>query len=55
MTKKLLFRADKRRFNPDDPIHTAGEFMGKHPEKGKLAEATLENGRPSSRPKWAIA
>jgi hypothetical protein len=51
MTKRQFFRADKRPFSADDPIQTAGEFMSRHPEKGKLAEAALEKHRPSDKPK----
>jgi hypothetical protein len=51
MTKRVFFRADKRPFKSGDPIGTAGEFMSKHPEKGKLAEAALEKSRPRKKPK----
>jgi hypothetical protein len=51
MTKRVLFRADKRPFKAKDPIGTAGEFMVKHPEKGKLAEQALERSRPRAKPK----
>jgi hypothetical protein len=51
MTKRVFFRADKRPFKSGDPIRTAGEFMSKHPEKGKLAEVALEKSRPRKKPK----
>jgi hypothetical protein len=50
MTKRVFFRADKRPFKPGDPIRTAGEFMSKHREKGKFAEAALEKSRPPKKP-----
>jgi hypothetical protein len=50
MTKRVFFRADKRSFKPNEPIVTAGQFMSKHPEKGRLAEAALEIARPSEKP-----
>ena len=50
MHKLVFFRADKRPFKTKDPISTAGEFMGKHPEKGKRAELALANSKPDGKP-----
>jgi hypothetical protein len=51
MKRRVFFRADKRSFKAGQRISTAGEFVNKHPEKGKLAELALERSRPAGKPK----
>jgi hypothetical protein len=52
VTKAALkaFRVDRRVFRAGDPIATAGEFSGKHPEKGKKAEEILAARKPDGKP-----
>ncbi len=44
------FRADKREFEPGDPIRTAGQFQSMHNEAGMKMEAALSKGRPDGKP-----
>ena len=46
----FYYRADKRKFVAGEIIGTAGDFITKHPEAGRLAEIALENGRPIGKP-----
>jgi hypothetical protein len=50
MSRRILYRADKRDFAPDTPIRTAGQFMDMHHDAGRLMEEALAAGKPDGKP-----
>jgi hypothetical protein len=50
VSEKTYFRVDKRDFEKNQIICTAGEFMDKHHSLGKQAEKIVEAARPKGKP-----